>query len=339
MSGSFSSLDQFPDSGLPEWEKAAIEELKGGNPWEKLSWKKDGLEVKPYLDASQTGIHPPPLLNPSDDLFRGPRAWHNMQSVYVKSTSVANQMALESLREGADGICFVVSGEISWEDLLQGIDWSICTLCFISRSSECSPATLSDYIRKKYASVKLQGAWFSTSPETVSGLSSGILFPQLSSPIEELTQGFTTALQIQEVPHAISLTLETDFFLEMAKLRSARTVHALLLRHFGQEHPLLLHARSLAWPSPTYDPHSTMLKHTTSAMAAVMGGCDLLSLEEDPTGGAMTRRIARQVSNLLREESHFGRVADPVAGSYLVEDLTRQISSAVWDNLKNLLKR
>lgn len=339
MSGSFPPLNQFPDSGLPEWEKAATEELKGGNPWEKLLWKKDGLVVKPYLDASLAGAAPTPLLNPSGDLYRGPRAWHNMPSVYVGNATTANQQALESLREGAEGICFVMSGEISWEELLQGIDWSICTLCFISQSSHCNPKALSAYIRKNYEGIELHGIWFSGAPETVFGLSGGILFPQMTSPTEVLTQGYTIALQNHGIPHAISLTVDTDFFLDMAKLRSARTVHALLLNHLKQDQPLLLHARSQAWPSTSYDPHSTMLKHTTSAMAAIMGGCDLLTLEEDPTGGSMTRRIARQVSNLLREESQFGRVADPVAGSYLVEDLTRQISTAVWDNLKPLLKR
>lgn len=338
MSGSFPSLDQFPHSGLPDWEKAATEELKGGNPWEKLSWKEYGLEVKPYLDATLAGT-PPPLLKPSGDLYRGPRTWHNMPAVNVTNAATANQEALESLRAGADGICFVMSGATSWEQLLQGIDWSICTLCFVSQSPEGNPTGLSDYIRKNYAGAELHGTWFSGSPETVIGLSNGMLFPQIMSPIEALTQGYATALQTLGVPQAISLTVETNFFLEMAKLRSARTVHALLLDHFKQDHPLLIHARSLAWPSPSYDPHSTMLKHTTSAMASIMGGCDLLTLEEDTSGGTMTRRIARQVSNLLREESHLGRVADPVAGSYLVEDLTRQISTAVWDNLKPLLKR
>ncbi|HNP76151.1 MAG: methylmalonyl-CoA mutase family protein [Cyclobacteriaceae bacterium] len=337
MSSSFPALDQFPDSGLPEWEKAATEELKGGNPWEKLGWKQDGLEVKPYLDASQATA-PPPLLTPSGDLYRGPRSWLNMPAVYADNTATANQQALESLREGADGVCFVLRHNVSWEDLLQGIDWAICSLCFISESEDNNATTLTAYIRKHYPGASLQGGWFSPSPQTVTGLTSGVVFPSLPSPVDMLTQGFTNLLQKEGSSHGISLTLGTDFFLEIAKLRSTRALHTQLIDHFKQDHSLLLHARSMAWPSPGYDPHSTMLKHTTTAMAAIMGGCDILTLEEDPTGRPMTRRIARQVSNLLREESQFGRVADPVAGSYLVEDLTRQITDAVWANLKPLLK-
>ncbi|HQQ82343.1 MAG TPA: methylmalonyl-CoA mutase family protein [Cyclobacteriaceae bacterium] len=338
MSGSFPALDQFPDSGLPEWEKAASEELKGGNPWEKLGWKQEGVEIKPYLDASQSTA-PPPLLIPSGDLYRGPRAWHNMPAVYADNPATANQQALESLREGADGVCFVLPHAVSWEDLLQGIDWSICSLCFVSESAVNIATTLTQYIHKHYKGISLQGAWFSRTSQTVTGLTSGIVFPASPSPIDMLTQGFTTLMQKEGGLHGISLTLGTDFFLEIAKLRSVRTLHTQLLDQLNQNQSLILHARSQFVPSPEYDPHSTMLRHTTTAMAAIMGGCDMLTLEEDPTYRPMSRRIARQVSNLLREESQFGRVADPVAGSYLVEDLTRQITNAVWANLKPMLKR
>jgi methylmalonyl-CoA mutase len=338
VSGTSTSLNQFPNSGLPEWEKAAAEELKGGNPWEKLTWQNHGLEVKPYLDSSTVGL-PPPLLAPSGDLYRGPRAWHNSPVVYVQNASSANQLALQSLKEGAEGICFVLQGDVPWDELLRDIDWTICSLSFIADDDNTSHSGLSAYINIHYPGMALQGVWFTKNATPVIGLTSGALFPHLPSPIDELTLGFTAMLQHANLPKAISLSVDTDFFMDIAKLRSARVVHQQLLEHNKPDHFLLIHARSAAWISPAYDPHSAMLKHTTAAMAAILGGCDILTLEEDPNGGPMTRRIARQVSNLLREESHLGRVADPVAGSFIVEDLTRQISRAVWNNLKPLLTR
>ena len=49
-------------------------------------------------------------------------------------------------------------------------------------------------------------------------------------------------------------------------------------------------------------------------------------------------RIARNVSNILREESHFNKVADTTAGSYYVENLTKQIVEKVSELLKMIEK-
>ncbi len=42
------------------------------------------------------------------------------------------------------------------------------------------------------------------------------------------------------------------------------------------------------------------------------------------------RRIARNVSALLIEESHVGAVADPAGGAYAVEKLTQELALAAW---------
>ena len=81
-----------------------------------------------------------------------------------------------------------------------------------------------------------------------------------------------------------------------------------------------------------------MLKATTASMAAILGGCDVLTVDaEDPDNATMSR-AARNVSNVLREESHFSKVADPLAGSYFIDDLTRQLSENVWQLVQTKMR-
>jgi methylmalonyl-CoA mutase len=81
-----------------------------------------------------------------------------------------------------------------------------------------------------------------------------------------------------------------------------------------------------------------MIKSTTASMAAIIGGCDSLSvLPEDETVPLMSR-IASNVSNILREESHFDKVADPLAGSYVIADLTDKLAQQAWLHFQNQMK-
>lgn len=68
--------------------------------------------------------------------------------------------------------------------------------------------------------------------------------------------------------------------------------------------------------------HDYLVRATTEAMAAIIGGCDALIVSPFIDGDALAERLAVNTQHLLREESHFGDVADPAAGSYYIEALT-----------------
>jgi methylmalonyl-CoA mutase len=73
-----------------------------------------------------------------------------------------------------------------------------------------------------------------------------------------------------------------------------------------------------------------MIKATTSAMAAICGGCDILTVEPENTSDATIQRIALNVSSVLREESFLNKVADPTAGSYFLESLVNELCEKAW---------
>ena len=75
-----------------------------------------------------------------------------------------------------------------------------------------------------------------------------------------------------------------------------------------------------------YDPYTNLLRATTEALSAVIGGCD--SLQVQPFRFA--DRLGVNLQRILREEAHLTRVADPAGGSYYIEALTDALAREAW---------
>jgi methylmalonyl-CoA mutase len=135
-----------------------------------------------------------------------------------------------------------------------------------------------------------------------------------------------------------SMAVSSNYFMEIAKFRAARLLWAGIVAHYNPEKEcagkMLTHAVTSQWNQTVYDPHTTMLRGTTEAMSAAIAGVH--SLEVLPFDAAFetptdfSNRIARNVQMLLKNESHFDRVADPSGGSYYIETLTKSIADEAW---------
>ena len=86
-----------------------------------------------------------------------------------------------------------------------------------------------------------------------------------------------------------------------------------------------------------FDVHVNLLRTTVAAFAAGVGGADAVTVVpfDEPTGEvtALGRRMARNISALLIEESHVATVTDPAGGAYAVEHLTDDLCQAAWAEL------
>jgi methylmalonyl-CoA mutase len=127
-------------------------------------------------------------------------------------------------------------------------------------------------------------------------------------------------------------------FPTIAKLRAARRLWARMLELSGADGvPMRLHAVTSRPMLSKYDPYVNMLRGTVAAFAAGVGGADAVTvLPFDSALGrpeAFGRRIARNVSHLLIDESHVAKVADPAGGAYAVERLTDDLAVAGWAEL------
>ncbi len=126
----------------------------------------------------------------------------------------------------------------------------------------------------------------------------------------------------------------SSYFAEIAKLRAARALWANVARQFSpssaESAKMRIHCRTAAFNKTVYDPHTNILRTALEAMASVIGGADSLTVEPfdahygEP--GGFSRRVARNIQLLIRNESHLGAVTDPGGGSYHVEKLTQSVS-------------
>jgi methylmalonyl-CoA mutase len=119
-----------------------------------------------------------------------------------------------------------------------------------------------------------------------------------------------------------------SYFIEIAKLRAARMLWAHAVAAFGAKNPvdMRLHVRTPRRNKSINDRYSNLLRVTTEALSAVIGGCDALTVE--PFG--FDEHVAVNVQRLLQEESHLDAVADPAGGSYYIESLTDSIAREAW---------
>lgn len=122
----------------------------------------------------------------------------------------------------------------------------------------------------------------------------------------------------------------SNYFFEIAKLRAARMLWAQAASAFGIEAPealrMRIHARTALANKSIYDPYTNLLRSTTEALSAVIGGCDALTVMP----ARYPERLARNVQLVLKEESHLDGVADPAGGSYYVEALTDALAREAW---------
>jgi len=135
------------------------------------------------------------------------------------------------------------------------------------------------------------------------------------------------------------------YFPEIAKFRATRILWANLLDAYGADHtqPLYIHAETTPQNQTLADPHNNTLRATTEAMSAVMGGVDSLVIqpydEKFNTSNTFSSRIARNIHHIIAEEAHFGKVDDPAAGSYYIEQLTDEIAHKSWEFFQMIEKQ
>lgn len=134
-----------------------------------------------------------------------------------------------------------------------------------------------------------------------------------------------------------SISVGTKYLTEIAKLRALRFLLQRLSRGYDlpDEHCIpFIHARTSAFYQTAEATHTNMVRATSEAMSAVLGGCDALTVldheRQNNAPDAFAVRVARNVSTILASESLFGQVADPAAGSYLLEDMSIKLAEAAW---------
>ncbi len=135
-----------------------------------------------------------------------------------------------------------------------------------------------------------------------------------------------------------NLAIGPDYFMEIAKIRAARYLWAKIVEAYDSsaiaKAKMKIHSVTAEYNQTIFDPYVNMLRSTTEAMSAVLGGTDSLAVlpfniqfdEANP----FSERIARNQQIVLKKETYLDKVSDPAAGSYFIENLTNSIIEETW---------
>lgn len=354
-------FEDFKKIDKAQWQEKATADLKGVDPHEKYNWEiEKNVALNLYYDSSDIQNIPTEFQNRqlvTDHPSGAIRHWDNLQAIDVDDEKSANKKALEALEGGAEGLIFKLSKDsVDLESLLNGVEAKYCSIWFQLNNSALLESTTS-YLNK-------------LNPQTGGLIISEIVdFKNISGNLSEksdlkialsLTDGDTSfsekissllAMSTQAIANdslllkklAVYYPLGTDFFGEIAAIRALRQLYFQLVRAYQIEdfQPEDLHiiGVSTIWNNEDYNPHANMLKSTTAGMAAVLGGCSSLLVEPENEDKPYMARVARNVSNILKEESYFNSNADPVAGSYYLEALTDTLAKKAWSLFQQKLNK
>ncbi|MCX6247093.1 MAG: methylmalonyl-CoA mutase family protein [Bacteroidetes bacterium] len=141
-----------------------------------------------------------------------------------------------------------------------------------------------------------------------------------------------------------SFATGSNYFMEIAKLRAARWLWAVIVEQYKPEDPkslkMFIHATTSLWNKTLYDPYVNLLRTTTEGMSAVIGNTDSLSVLpfDIPFGEDhdFSRHIARNQQLILKEEAYLDKVVDPAGGSYYIENLTHSIAMNAWNLFREI---
>ena len=163
-----------------------------------------------------------------------------------------------------------------------------------------------------------------------------------------LAQGNEDLVQLSELGNQpgdilpymqFQFSIGSSYFMEIAKLRAARLLWSKIVEAWSAEtalnHAMFIHTNTSAWNQTVYDPYVNMLRGTTEAMSAVMGGTDSLTVRPYDAAFRLadnfSNRVARNTQVVLKEEAYLDKVIDPAAGSYYIEKLTATLIEGAWE--------
>ncbi len=157
--------------------------------------------------------------------------------------------------------------------------------------------------------------------------------------VEYIRQMQKRGISIHDIAQSLYFGFNTGatFFTEISKLRAARQVWSNIMAAFGAEEEdrsMKIHAKPAFFTKTIFDVGVNMLRNTTQAFSAVVGGVDTYeNAPYDDTirkGDEFSRRIARNLQIMLQEEFGMLRPIDAAGGSWAMETLTKELAEKIW---------
>jgi methylmalonyl-CoA mutase len=296
--------------------------------------------------------------------------WNNGFKINVTSAETANAKSLDVLMKGCDLLIFDFNNSsFNWEILFKEIQFKHIKAQFTLRTKEQylglkeyfsdeSPENIyfsfdyfhysenvelfeilaEDFKSKQSPFLLIDGYSINQNGATTS---QEIAFC-ISTAHEYIVQLMKKGYSIDQATACIhfSIGIGSNYFYEIAKIRALKQVWASVVKEYKPIHSCsyncVITAQTGFINKSLADPYSNLLRQTTEAMSAISGGIESLVIQaydaiSEKGASILAERMALNISLILKEESYFDKVIDPLGGSYAIEDLTQKIAEKSWD--------
>lgn len=347
-------FNEFEPVSSKQWKQQIQFDLKGADYNETLVWESlEGIKVKPFYHNDET--------IPTHQIETKASEFKILQNIFVFDVEKSNAKALNALNRGAESIRFTIENEnVIIDNLLKNLPFENVSYYFNLKFLSIDFANkLTEFASKNKTNFFIQidpigqlakdGNWFTNLEQDFNTLNqiasktndsfltikAGIyqnaganMVQQLAYTLAHLNEYFNRIENIQ--PITIEVSVGTNYFFEIAKLRALR----ILFNTLAKEYNHTLECNIIATPTKRnktiYDYNVNMLRTTTECMSAILAGAnaianlpyDALYHKDNEFGD----RIARNQLLVLKKESYLDKVNNPADGAYYIESLTEQLA-------------
>ena len=353
-------LTDFDPVSAKAWKQKIQVDLKGAEYNETLISKTlEGIHIKPFYH-NDDGIA-------AKEIPGTPSGWNITQGVFIDDVKIANNIAIDALKKGAEAIVFTAEKPFNIPSVFKDFPFSKATIYFDFSFLDIEfVKELSLYLTKHKAEFYLnldpvgklskEGNWFKSQKEDFNALQS---LSQTGNTISVDTTNYQNAgaNMVQQLAYALahaneylnhqttnSITFKiatgTHYFFEIAKIRALRILYASLAKEYNCSQTCHVIAQPSRRNKTVYDYNINMLRSTTEAMSSVLGGADAVcNMPYDVLyhkSNEFGERISRNQLLILKAESYFDVVSNPADGAYYIESVTQELASKALELFKQI---
>ncbi|WP_034258870.1 methylmalonyl-CoA mutase subunit beta [Altibacter lentus] len=300
-------FDKFDPVSAKQWKQKIQYELKGADYNETLVWNSpEGIDVKPFY-------HGDDVSHPFGAVPGAPQSWSIGQAVFIDDEKIANTIARDAVKRGAETVYFIAAHEFDIPAVFAEFPFDTTPIYFEWHFlSEAFLLLLKEYLNANKAVVYYNvdlvgnlartGNWYHNLKQDHTILES-IFQKDPSANILSVDSGLyqnAGATMVQQLAYALAhaheylnhlsgkgmlapqttvtfqVAVGSNYFFEIAKIRALRKLYAVLAEEYGLSETCHIMATPSKRNKTLYDYNVNMLRTTTECMSAVLGGANMV---------------------------------------------------------------
>jgi len=365
-------FSEFPPVSTEQWMERVTADLKGADFDKKLVWKNlNGINIQPCYNIENTieqlqntGENSQSLINYRSVAVTSAE---NGNKLAIKAIEEGMNGIIFELKENVS-VANLLNGidlnatSVSFEITADAINFTKDLVTYtkdIDLKGYINTQIISNYVttgsfNKSEVDVvaeliKLTAEYPNFKVITISGteyLDSGANQVQeiaytLNSLVFLIEKLSEKEIAVQDIFNNLNfkLAIGLEYFVEIGKFRAFNNLLTEVAAKYGiAEFSNTITAKTSIWSKSVTDAETNLLRCTTEAMSAILGNVDGVLIDpydkEFKNPSDFSSRIAGNITTILKEESYFGKVSNPVDGSYYIEEVSTKIAEKALELFK-----